>query len=307
MGVTTTGLWLNQHLSPQLLQEFRNFKDDFVGVIPGADKRAITADGIRLNKLINNVGFYVDNTTDFTAKKMNGEKTFVPWEKYDTDPTEVDDAEVRALPFDKRGAVRVKHSEAFKIGIRDHIMWKLCPEDNTVAGMPVIRTSGVVANGRKRLKFEDLINYVEMIKALNLPQMDKCFMILNNQHSSDLILDRDSANYFTDKNTFFDPTTGAVKNILSLKFFENNAAPLFDSTDNKKPKGAVALAGDQLASTFFYSPNSVYHLDKTKILYSDEHTDTKSADPKSEFRTQTYGLVDRIVDYGFGAIISANG
>lgn len=309
MSTTTTGQWLNQFVAPQLLQEFKNYKDDFIGVLPGAPKAALTADGIRFNKLINNVGFYVNNAADFTPKKMTGEKTLVEWEKYDTDPTEVDDAEIRYLGYNKRNEVRIKHTEAFKMGIRDHVLWKLCPEDDTNSNMPVLRTTGGAANdgtGRKRLLFKDLVEYLEMVTALNLPNEDQLFMTLCNKHRTDLILDRDSAQYFADKNIFFDPATGAVKNVMSFKFFQNNASPVFDSSGQKKAKGAAMVAGDQQASLFFYAPNSVYHIESVKLLYKSELEDTRSADPKSEFRTQTYGLVDRIVDYGFGAIVSAN-
>lgn len=307
MSTTTTGQWLNQYVAPQLLQEFRNYKDDFIGVIPGAPNNAITTDGLKFNKLINNVGFYVNNTTVFSPKKMDGEKVLVLWEKYDTDPTEVDDAEIRALPYDKRSNVRVKHTESFKLGIRDHVMYKLCPDDNSKSNMPVLITTGADdGTGRKRLVFKDLVEYLEIVSDLNLPREDQMYMILNNKHRTDLILDRDSAKYFADKNIFFDVKTGAVQNVLNFKFFQNNAAPLFSGDGQKKAKGSVAVKGDQQASTFFYAPNAVYHLDRTKILYKDEHTDTRNADPTSEFRTQTYGLVDRIVDYGFGAIVSGN-
>lgn len=303
----TAGQHLNQFVAPQLLQEFKNYKDDFIGVLPGAPKAALTADGIRYNKLINNVGFYVNNTTDFTAKRMTGEKTFVEWEKYDTDPTAVDDAEIRYLAYDKRSEVRVRHSQAFKIGMRDHVMWKLCPENNTNPYMPVIRTTGGNdGTGRKRLLFDDLVNFLEIIKDLNLPDQNQLFMILNNQHRSDLILDKASAAYFAGNNAFFDTATGAIKNVLSFKFFENNAAPLFNDGTEKKPKGAIKTDGDQFGSLFFYAPNSIYHIDNLKILYKPETIDTTSADPTSEFRLQTYGLVDRVVDYGFGAVVSDN-
>jgi len=57
MPTQTDGNWLNQYVAPQLLVEFKNYKDDFVGVIPGVPAQALTADGVRFNKLINNVGF----------------------------------------------------------------------------------------------------------------------------------------------------------------------------------------------------------------------------------------------------------
>ncbi len=305
MATTETGNWLNKYVAPQLLTEFKNYKDDFIAVLPGVPKQAITADGVRFNKLINNVGFRVDNSSDFTPKKMDGEKVFVEWEKYDTEPTEVDDAEVRGLAFDKRNAVRVKHSEAFKMGIRDHIIWKLAPNDDTNANMPVVRTTGEDdGTGRKRMTFKDLVTYLEKVKKLNLPQMDKLFMILSPEHSTDLILDRDSANLFANKEIFFDTKTGKVKSVMGFKFFENNAVLAYDQNGNKKAKGAVLGATDRIASMFFYAPNVVYHLDKVKVLYKPETTDTRSADPASEFRLQVYGIVDRIEDYGVGAIVS---
>jgi hypothetical protein len=168
MSTTATGQWLNQYVAPQLLQEFKNYKDDFIGVLKGVPAAAVTADGVRWNKLINNVNFYVNNSGTFTPKKMTGEKVFVEWEKYDTDPTEVDDAEIRYLAYDKRSEVRIKHAEAMKLGIRDHVMWKLAPNDDTNANMPVIRTTGSDdGTGRLRLTFEDMVTYLERIKKLN--------------------------------------------------------------------------------------------------------------------------------------------
>lgn len=305
MATLTTGAWLNQFVAPQLLQEFKNYKDDFMGVLPGVPKQAMTADGVRFNKLINNVTFHVDNATAFTPTSMSGEKVFVPWEKYDTAPTQVDDAEIRGLGYDKRNAVRVKHTEAFKIGIRDHVMWKLAPADATSANMPVVRTTGTTIGTRKRLSFADLVAYLETVKALNLPQDNELYMILCPEHSTDLILDRDSAAYFANKDIFFDMSTGKVKSVMGFKFFENNQCPAYDITGVKLAKGAALTSTDRNASLFFYAPNALYQLDSTKILYKEETTDTRNANPTSEFRTQTYGLVDRIVDYGFGALVSA--
>jgi hypothetical protein len=304
MATTDTGNWLNQYVAPQLLLEFKNDKDDFLGVLPGANPGAITADGIRFNKLINNVGFFVNNTTDFVAKKMAGTKTLVEWEKYDTDPTEVDDAEIRGLNYDKRNMTRVAHTQAMRRGIRDHVMFKLAPAVSNNADMPVMRTTGPAIGTRYRLSFADVVKYLELIKNLNLPDESQFYVILCPEHSTDLVLDRDSATYFADKNIFFDVTTGKVKSVMGFKFFENNAVLAYAADGTKKAKGAALGATDRRASLFFYAPNCVYHIDSVKLLYSPETQDTKSADPKSEFRIQTYGLIDRVYECGFGAIIS---
>ena len=72
----------------------------------------------------------------------------------------------------------------------------------------------------------------------------------------------------------------------------------------KLAKGAALTSTDRVGSTFFYAKNTVYHIEQVKILYSPETQDTESANPTSKFRLQTYGLVDRIEEYGTGAIVS---
>lgn len=305
MPALVDGNYLNQFVAPQLLVELKNYKDDFLSQLQGAPLQAVTADGIRFNKLINNVGFLVNNTTEFTAKAMVGKKTFVEWEKYDTEPTSVDDSEVRYLNFDKRSVVRVKHMEALKMGIRDHVLWKLAPPDATSSDMPVMRTTGADdGTGRLRMQFADTVTYLELIKKLNLPDMTALNMVLCPEHETDLILDRDSAKYFADKNIFFDPTTGKVKSIMGFNFWGNNAKTAYSAAGAKLAKGAALTSTDRVASTFFYAKNTVYHIEQVKILYSPETQDTKSANPTSTFRLQTYGLIDRIEEYGTGAIVS---
>lgn len=304
MPTIEQGQWLQQYVAPQLLREYKNYKDDFIGAMKGAPASAVTADGIRFNRLNSDVGFFVNNTSDFTAQKMNGDKVFVEWEKYDTDPTEVDDAEIRYLAYDKRAEVRIKHTEAFKTGIRDHILHKLAPSDDSNAEMPVMRTTGEAINGRKRMSFEDAAAFLEKVKKLNLPDEKEFYLVLCPEHTTDLILDKNMSKFFASSQVMFDMSTGKVRSIMGFKFFENNAILAYNQNGEKKPKGAVMGASDRYASLFFYAPNTVYHIEKTKILYSPETQDTKSANPKSVFRTQTYGLIDRITDYGFGAIVS---
>ena len=77
MPTSTTGQWLNQFVAPQLLAERRNYKADFMGVLGAVPQGARNAVGVRYNKLINNVEFKVNNTSEFTPKKMTGEKVFL--------------------------------------------------------------------------------------------------------------------------------------------------------------------------------------------------------------------------------------
>ena len=307
MAQSETGQWLNQYLSPQLLVERRNYKADFMGVLGTVPVNARNADGVRYNKLINNVKFKVNNTEEFTPEKMTGEKAFLEWEKYDTTPTAVDDAEVRALAYDKRNVVRMKHEEMFRIGIRNHTLHKLAPENGESSDMPVMLTTGAVVDGRRRLTYEDMATYLEKVKKLNLPISDQLYMVLCPQHVTDLLVDAEAAKYFIQRELYIDPITGKVKNFMGFKFFENNDAVYYDpATLTKVAEGTDPTQGTHFqASQFFYAPNTIYHLDRVKILYKPETIDTRNANPTSEYRTQTYGMVDRIEEYGVGALVSA--
>ncbi|MDY3352304.1 hypothetical protein PG357_09965 [Riemerella anatipestifer] len=304
MAELETGLWLQQYVEPQLLEDFRNFKDDFIGTLGKAPASAIDKDGIRFNKLITNVDFYVNKNTPFVPKKMEGKKGLVEWDKLDTSPTEYTDAELRAMAFDKENQIRVAHTDSFKIGVRDYVMHKLAPKQNVDGKMPVIRTTGTAHNGRKRLTYADLLRFYIVLETMNMNNNDAWRMILNADHRADLLEDRASTNNYRDIE--IDEKTGELKRFFKLKFFENNAAPLYNAAGVLKARGSVKEAQDQAASIFYYSPNTVYHIEKVKILHKPMEIDTRSADPTSEIRLHTYGLCDKKQEYGFGALVSDN-
>ena len=306
MATLVDGLYLNKYLDPQLLVERRNYKADFMQVLGSVPQAALTADGVRKNKLINNVGFIVNNTEEFTAQAMTGQNLIIPWEKYDTTPTSCTDEEARYLAFDKRSAIRVKHNESFQVGIRNHVLWKLAPADDTKKEMPVIQTPGSKdANGRLRLCYQDLVNFATLVKTWNLPNGEALYVVLCPQHMADLLLDENASKYFYDRTFYVDPATGKPRGFMGLKFFENNDTPFYNFTTLAKvAEGTKPADTDFQASTFFYAPNTYYHLDSVKSLYRPETIDTRSASPTSEYRTQTYGIVDRVEDFGIGAIVS---
>jgi hypothetical protein len=311
MAELIDGLYLNQYVAPQLLKEFKNYNDKFIAALGTVPDGAVTADGLRQNKLINNVKFYVNNTAKFTAKSMTGQNNIIPWDKLDTDPTKVNDAEIRSLAFDKRASVRVKHSQTWKIGVRDYVMNKLAPSEHVSGAMPVLRTTGPVVNGRKRLTFEDLINFYNEIELLNLISdgteevPNSWNFILNTEHRADLMADEAGTTNHR-RNLEFDSQTGEFKRFYKLRMWENNAAPLYSATGDLKARGSVREAGDQSASVFFYAPNTVHYVNSVKILYKPETIDTENADPESEFRLQSYALSDKTQEYGFGALVSGN-
>ncbi|MES2651272.1 MAG: hypothetical protein V4663_06000 [Bacteroidota bacterium] len=298
------GLHLNQYVAPELLVEFRNYKDDFMAVLPGAPAGAITADGLRMNKLINNVNFLINNADPFTATAMDGKKGIIEWDKLDTSPTKVTDAEIRSVAFDKRSEVRVKHAQAWKIGVRDYVLRKLAPPAHVASAMPVIRTTGADDGfGRKRMTYDDFLNFYAEIELLNLPDNMSLNFIFNPQHVTDLRKDKANTNYHRE-GFVIDPSTGKLKRYLKWNLWENNSAPIYLANGSLKAAGASAISTDRTASTFFTAENTVHHVNEVKVLYKPETIDTTSADPTSEFRLQSYALCNKKQDYGFGALVS---
>ena len=304
MATEQDGLFLQQFVEPQLLEDFRNYRDDFLGVLKKPNPGAIDKDGIRFNKLVNNVGFKVNATVDFEPLAMPGKKTLVEWDKLDTTPTSYTDAELRAMAFDKESALRVEHTNSFRIGVRDYVLNKLAPTSNVDNKMPVIRTTGATYNGRKRLTYEDLINFYERLDPLNLADNKGFHMILSEQHRSDIIADRAATSNYRDVE--IDKETGELKRFFKLNFFENNSTPVYNAAGTLKSIGAVAAAGDQRASVFIYAPNTVYHIESVQVLFTAMKNDVISPDPKAMMRLHTYGLCDKKQNHGFGAIISGN-
>jgi len=305
MADLVDGNWLNTFVDPQLLEDFQNYNDAFIGVLKRANPGAIDADGIKFNKLINNVGFVVNATEDFTPLAMTGKKGMVYWDKLDTTPTSYTDAELRAMAYDKEAAIRVEHTNSFKIGVRRYALNKLAPKENVAAKMPVIRTTGTSFNGRKRLTYADLNRFLfeELVK-LNLTAKDQYYLILDDLHKSDLVYDRGETSNYRDLE--IDKNTGELKRFFNLQMFENTETPKYNAAGKLKSLGATAEAGDQSSSVFFYAPNTVYHINSVTTLAKEMKTDTRGADPTAEVRLHCYGLADKRQEHGFGAIVSDN-
>lgn len=302
MPALVDGTWLAQYVEPQLLEEFRNLKDDFIGTLKAPNKAAIDKDGIKFNKLINNIGFHVNKSTAFEPVVVPTKKTLVEWDKLDTDLTVVTDAELRAMAFDKDSELRRLHRESFKIGVRDYAMRQLAPSANS-ATTPVIRTTGPDdGTGRKRMLYADLIKWYLQIDALNLTDKAQMFTILCTEHRADLIVDRASTNNYRD--VVIDPVTGAIKSFFEMKFFNNNQNVKYVAADTLKADGAAEIGTDRNASVFYYAPNTVHHIEAVQTLFKTMSQSTREVDPQAEFRLHAYGLTDKKQDYGFGAMIS---
>lgn len=302
MPALVDGSWLKQYVDPQLLEEFRNFKDDFIGTLKAPNKAAIDTDGIKFNKLINTIPFHVNKTTAFEPVVVPTKKTLVEWDKLDTGLTVVTDAELRAMAFDKESELRRLHRESFQIGVRNYAMQKLAPTADAT-GMPVLRTTGADdGTGRKKLTYVDLIKFLSAVEGLNLIDQSQLATILCAEHRQDLIDDRSSTNNYRDIQ--INKQTGAIERLFKMKFYENNQNVKYIADGTLKADGAAAIITDRNASVFYYAPNTVHHIESVMSLLKPMEQSTREVDPQTEFRLHAYGLTDKKQEYGFGAIVS---
>lgn len=296
------GVWLEQYVEPQLLEEFRNDKDDFMGTFSKPNEAAIDKDGIKFNKLINEIGFHVNKATPFTPVTVPAKKSLVEWDKLDTDLTIVTDKEMRALAFNKESELRRLHNEAYRRGVRDYSMHKIAPIANT-SKTPILRTTGADdGTGRRKLLYTDLVKWYMLLEGLNIPDWAKAYSILNPEHRQDLIDDRSNTNNYRDIE--IDRVTGEIKRFFKLKFFENNTNVKFKANDTPVADGAVANPTDRNGSLFYYGPNIVHHLEAVSIQYKPMKTDTRNPDPQAELRLHCYGLTDKKQEAGVSSIVS---
>lgn len=297
------GLWLKEFVDPQLLEDFQNYKDDFIGTFKAPNPSAIDTDGIKFNKLNNTVGFQINADEDFTPARITGKKGLIEWDKLDTTPTILSDSEVRAMAFDREAEYRVLHSNAWKMGIRNYAMHKAAPLANT-ADTPIIRTTGADdGTGRKRLTYNDLITFYQKIEGMNCSDPNQLYMILCAEHRQDLIVDRGSTNNYRDLQ--IDPKTGAIQRFFKLKFFENNHNVKFTAANALVGLDAVPQNTDMNGSIFYYAPNVIHHVEAVRTLYKPMSQDTRSKDPQSEMRLHSWGLTEKKQEKASGAIVSA--
>lgn len=107
-------------------------------------------------------------------------------DKFETENTLVRRPEVIEYAYDQLESVLKGHRSALRLKTAEkaaHAYAPVSDEDYT----PVLKTSGDVIEGRKRLLFEDVIALKNRYDMVDIPQEDR-YLVLAPQHVSDLIL-----------------------------------------------------------------------------------------------------------------------
>jgi len=175
----------------------------------------------------------------------------------DTTSTVVRNAELMELAYDKMASVLYGHKQELIRASIKLAAWNYAPLSDS-AFTPVLTASGDVANGRRKLKFEDVLKLFTAFNDMDVPA-DGRILVLNPQHEADLIL-QDLTMY---KSVM---TSGQL---FSFQLRRTSATPKYNaSTGGKCAFGAVTANTDTLASFAFFKDEVMKAMGTTDMFYT---------------------------------------
>ena len=290
---------LNQVVVAELLQIFKNIKDDcFDGMKDESDK--VNNDVIKFNDIGADPEVLIDNTIypiDNSARTDDG--IAVSLNKLETKNTKITAAEYHALPYDKNSSVMQGHIRALKEARVKLGLFSLAPLDNSNSKTPVLKTSGKATDaGRLRLTMQDLIDYKTLCDNNEDPETRR--LVLCSDHINDLL---SIDNVFRDR--YYNIESGKlITRLLGFDVFENIRTPKFKADGTKKAFGAAGLSTDKSASVYFNTANAIKCIGSANMYYRD-----KSMDPENRMTVigfDMYYMVNPVTSRGFGAIIDGD-
>ncbi|WP_286747868.1 hypothetical protein [Roseivirga sp. UBA1976] len=304
MATFVNGEYLNDRLAPQILRELKDDKDDFLQAIPDAPEEAITEEGLRLLLIKETVTGDINPGADYDDNDVNeldSDKAIIGWDSLSTKPTKVTKDAIRASVYDKRNEIRVQHTRVLRRLYRDLIIHSLAPADDTDAKLPVLRTTGELVGGRRRLTIEDIINYQDALRALNVEE-EGWNIRLSRVHLTDLLLKTKDNQEFRD--LYHDRKTGEIMNLYNFNFWWGNHQLYYSNAGVKKARGAAVVAGDQIASLFWQEEYVCKAMGMVMAHLDPMSQNTRSNPPKEEFRLTAYAKAMLKHEQGTGALVS---
>ena len=238
----------------------------------------------------------INNTTyPIASQPYTDDEDIYQLDKYQTLVTTVHDDDIIGASYDKIDVVTKTHTEAIAEKKYGKAIHSFAPDSNT-EDTPVLRTTGELAGGRRRLTYADLVALRSKFK-----QKSQRRLVLSDDHWNDLLLDRDR---FGDK--LVNHSTGDPAPVIagwSIFTYENN--PLFDiAALTKVPFGAVGGSGKGIASVAFCVDRVVKKTGLTKQYFA-----AASADPNNQTNRLSYRHYFLALPYEkayLGALVDAN-
>jgi len=207
------------------------------------NKIHIAAAGIDPKVLINNTTYPIN------VLGRDDDDNEIKLDKFETENTLIRRPEVLEYSYDKLESVIRQHRATLRKGVAMKAIHAFAPgEDST--DTPLVITTGDPADGRKRLRFADILTLKERFDDAEIP-LDERYIVLHPKHVSDLLLE--------DITIFKDLTS--IKDGEPMKFagfgcFSFAQMPKYSITDGALKKvayGAANNPANPFASVAFYA------------------------------------------------------
>lgn len=248
--------------------------------------------GVSPEVLINN------STYPIAVQALDGKDVPIALDKYQTRPTPVTDDELHALSYDKIKETKDAHARALVRARLQKSAHSFTPAGHTDK-TPVLLTTGEAVNGRKRLRWEDVVTLRESLLNAGV-ELENYRLVLCQEHVNDLLLiDQTFARSYADfKN-------GIITNQLGFEIRAYDHNPYFNPTAKTKASfGALPNTGLRRASFCFPVEHVAKAQGATQMYYSSAETDPQNQRSLVAFRNYFIAM-PQLTD-GFGAIVSAN-
>ncbi|MDB0601601.1 hypothetical protein PL373_11040 [Tenacibaculum maritimum] len=236
------------------------------------------------------------NNTTYPIKIKNRQDTPLSFELdlFETENTLVRNPEAVEFAYNKMESVIYSHRMALLTKASKKAAHAFAPNQNT-SNTPIITTTGVTKDNRKRLTVEDILSLKSKFDLLDI-SLDKRYLVLDPRHSEDLIL--------TDIKAFKDLTdfvNGKPKRLLGFNILEYTKTPTYNATTLEKEAFGSVPNTNSTFSSFAFSSDEVMKADGDIGMYE------RVNDP--ELRGTVVGFDKRFValplrNKGIGAIVS---
>lgn len=255
------------------------------------DRLHIASAGIDPKVLINNTTYPIKTV------EREDEDCEIILDKFETENTIVRRPDAIEYSYDKLESVIGQHRATLRKSVAMKAIHAFAPAVDT-ADTPVIQTSGLATNGRKRLTFADILALKERFDDADVPLADR-YIVLHPKHVTDLLLQ--DMELFKNLTEIKD---GKPFNFAGFGFYSFAQMPVYTVEEGvltKLPFNAVKPENAQFASVAFYA-EEVMKADGEIYMYS------KEDDPGE--RATIVGFDKRFVALpirgkGVGAIVSA--
>lgn len=258
------------------------------------------------NKTVNLADAGVDpevliNTTTYPIATAASAETAIAIavDRYDSENTEVQDEDLKGLPYDKIKLDAEKHAGAIMDKIVKKSTWNLAPVSDA-AGTPIVRTTGA-SNGevtpRKAITMADIKKAKRKFDDLDIPAAGR-ILVLCPEHVEQLL----GTNESFEKQYSLDNKDGKIGKIYGFAVYEFSQNPVYDVAFAKVAFGATAAATDRPTSVFYFQ-GRVFRAMETKIKSYMDKAENNPTTRKTVIGGRLWGIVLPKKQHAIGAIV----